>query len=756
MKRDHTKLICAVGELSGLFADSTSLANFLQKSVEMVSEHMHCAVCSIYLFYEDSQELVLRANKGLKPEAIGKVKLKLGEGLTGLAMKEMSVVCEKQASQTSGYKHFSEIGEEAYESFLAVPIVRGQTRIGALVIQNTQEDYFNEEDVRAFRAITSQLANTIEMAKVLMDINEHHGMVKEDPFDPHLKFIQGKSGTQGVAFSQGVVWGTKKLFILFKESDNFRKHTLNNFYTAIQTTKKQLEHLQNKIEETLSDVCSLIFTAQILMLKDKEFINRIVALIEKGENPVRAIIDAVEYYVHIFEALSNSYLQEKKYDIQDVGLRLLENLTGVYKSKSFYQEKIVIARELFPSDILKLSSQNIQGIILLSGGVTAHLSILSRSLKIPLIITDTQMLLKIPQQTQILLDADQGSIYVNPSTEIVKSFQERINLKIKFDRPKALFNKVTQTKDTVRIQLLANINLLCDVQAASEVEAEGIGLYRSEFPFIARNNFPSEEEQLLVYKKLVEGMPGREITFRTLDIGGDKVLAYYTHEKEENPFLGMRSIRFSLRHKDIFKQQIRAILRAGAEADLRIMFPMISSADEFIAAKEIVHECIDELQKRNIVCHQSPKIGMMIELASVLEIIDELAMEADFFSIGSNDYVQYLLAIDRTNEKVADLYLPHHPSILRSFKRIVSAVYCQKKEIMVCGDMAHNSKYIAFLLGIGIRKLSIDPCYFGKVQKIIENTSLKESEHYAQQLLAQYKIKDVELLIKKQQVFYLG
>jgi len=749
MKKDHTKLICAVGELSGLFADSTGLANFLQKSVEMVAEHMNCAVCSIYLFYEDSQELVLRANKGLKPEAIGRVKLKLGEGLTGLAMKDISVVCEKQASQTSGYKHFSEIGEEAYESFLAVPIVRGQMRVGVLVIQNTQEDYFNEEDVRAFRAITSQLANTIEMAKVLMDIKEQHGAAKEEPFDSQLKFVQGKSGTQGIACAQGVVWGTKKFFVRFKELPNLQEYTLDDLHEAVRKTEKQLEDLQNKTEETLSDVCSLIFTAQILMLKDKEFIKMIITLVEKNYNSVRAIIEAIEYYVNIFEKLPNAYLKEKKYDIQDMGLRLLENLTGIYKNKRAYQQKIVIARELFPSDILKLSSQNVQGIILLSGGVTAHLSILARSLKIPLVITDTQMLLKIPQQTKILLDADQGAIHINPSKEMLSSFQERINCKGKPDHLKKIVKDFTLTEGGIRIQLLANINLLCDVQAAREVKAEGIGLYRSEFPFIARSTFPSEEEQFIIYKKLVDGAQGKEITFRTLDIGGDKVLAYYANEKEENPFLGMRSIRFSLRHNDIFKQQIRAILRAGAESDLRIMFPMISSADEFIAAREIVMECVHELQQEKAACHQNPKIGMMIELASVLEIIDELALESDFFSIGTNDYVQYMLAIDRTNEKVADLYLPHHPSILRSFKRVVDAVYRKNKELTICGDMAHDARYIAFLLGIGIRKLSIDPCYFFKVQKIIENISLKDAEHLAQQLLAQYKIKDVERLIGK-------
>ncbi len=748
MKRDHTKLICAVGELSGLFADSTGLENFLQKSVEMMAEHMRCAVCSIYLFDKDAQELVLRANKGLKPEAIGSVKLKLGEGLTGLAMKEMRIVCEQRASQAPGYKHFSGIGEEAYESFLAVPIARGQTRIGVVVIQNVLEDYFDEGDIRAFRAITSQLANTIEMAKVLMDIRKRHGPVEDVAFDFDREILYGQSGTQGIALAPGIVWGEDRLFETLKRTKDLKGYTLEDFHAAVRITEQQLEDLQDSTEELLSDVCSLIFTAQILMLKDNEFIGMIEDAVNNGANPVTAIIDAVEYYIQLFDAIPDTYLKQKKYDIRDMGVRLLENLMGNFKNRGIYQNKIVVAEELLLSDILKLSSQNVQGIILLSGGVTAHLSVLARSLGIPLVIADERMLMKLPEGTRILLDADSGTIYLNPLQDVIKRFQKDLSRQTKVCEPKALTDPVTRTRDGHRIHLLANINLLYDARAARQMRVEGVGLYRTEFPFIARSTFPSEEEQFIIYAKLAGETQGKELTFRTLDIGGDKVLAYYAREKEENPFLGMRSIRFSLRHNDIFKQQIRAILRAGVQSDLRIMFPMISSVDEFVTAKEIVGQCVEELRQDDIACHANPQIGMMVELASVLEIIDELAGEADFFSVGTNDYVQYMLAVDRTNEKVADLYLPHHPSILRSLKGIVDAARLRDKEVAVCGDMAHDAKYIPFLIGIGIDKLSVDPCYLMKTKKIIENTTLKEAERYARRLLDCCRISEVERLLR--------
>ena len=242
-------------------------------------------------------------------------------------------------------------------------------------------------------------------------------------------------------------------------------------------------------------------------------------------------------------------------------------------------------------------------------------------------------------------------------------------------------------------------------------------------------------------------MPGQEITFRTLDIGGDKVLSYYNYGKEENPFLGMRSVRFSLRHKEIFSQQIRAILRAGEGADIRIMFPMISSLDEFLEAKDLIGECMKMLRGEGIPYTKNPAIGLMIELPAVLEILHELAKEADFFSIGTNDFIQYMLAVDRTNEKVSDLYLPHHPAILRALKRIVETANFYKRDISICGDMAHDEKYIPYLLGIGVRKLSVDPTFLPKIQGTISRITIDEARKKAEDVLLKGKIRDIANLI---------
>ena len=760
MKRNHTQLICDIGELVGLFVDTTSLEAFLQKIAEMVYEHMGSEVCSIYLFYDETQDLVLKATRGLKPEAIGNVRLKLGEGLTGLAIKEMRPVCERNASQAPGYRYFPEIGEEVYESFLAVPIVRGQTRIGALVIQNKRKDYFDAEDIQAVRAIASQLANTIEMAKVLIGLEEKRpiGSLREEYKKPEslreeLHRIPCRVGSAGMAVGRAILGDERYSLRELKEAVKNKDYSLEDFRAALRRTESELEAMQRQIEEKLADVASLIFAAQILMLKDEAFVGAMTELIRGQVSPSEAIVRVVERYVQMFDKLSNDYLREKRQDVQDIGKRLLLHLIGDREGLQDYKGGIIIVQELYPSELLKLSSQGVQGIILLSGGITSHLSILARSLEIPLVITETPQLLRLPADTQIFLDAEDGFVHVNPAKNVLDLFEK---IRAQKEKPGArkssaapVKKTASKTKDGTRVQLLANLNLLNDLKHAKAVAAQGVGLYRTEFPFIVRSDFPTEEEQYIVYKKVVDALNGQELTFRTLDIGGDKILSYYDYGKEQNPFLGMRSIRFSLKHKDVFRQQVRGILRAGVGADLKIMFPMISSLDEFLEAKAVVLECIQDLSREGITCHKKPKIGLMIELPAVLEIIDDLAQEADFFSIGTNDFVQYMLAVDRTNEKVAEFYLPHHPSILRSLKKVINAADSHGKEVSICGDMAHDERYIFYLLGIGLRRFSLDSSYIPRIRAVIGDIDLGEAAEKTGRLLRCNRIEDIDQLLKK-------
>jgi phosphotransferase system enzyme I (PtsP) len=616
-----------------------------------------------------------------------------------------------------------------------------------MVIQSQKKDYFSAEDIQVFRAITTQLAATIETARLLITLNDKDEK-KPAPVPKDLKFIQGRCGSEGVAFATTMIVNESLTDMKQYVMSDGKKYTESDLHRAMEVTERQLEDLQVKMEAALLDMPGLIFTAQILMLKDKGFTDSVFSLIKGGVNPPQAVVEVVGDYVSKFSKIEDSYLREKIYDVKDVGRRLLENLTGHEQAQHDYHDKIVIARELFPSDALKLFSQKIKGIILLSGGATSHVAILARSLNVPLVVTNELALLSLDPTTDVLLDAYVGNIYINPDALVKAKVLQREELNRNISVLKKMIQEHPRTRDGVAVKFMANINLLGDLKAANEFKADGVGLYRTEFPFMIRSNFPSEEEQFLIYRRLIEGMPGKEITLRTLDIGGDKILSYSDYGKEENPFLGLRSIRLSLKHLDVFTAQLRAILRSGAGKRIRILFPMISSMDEFLQAKNVVQECVHQLKNERKEFIENPLLGIMVELPSMVEIIDEMAQEADFFSIGTNDLIQYMLAVDRTNDRVAQMYLPYHPSVLRALKKIVDAGLKYGKEVSVCGDMANEPKYLGLLLGLGLRSFSMDARYLPRMHERLRQLSIKECEKLTQEVLAQSQISRIAQILE--------
>ena len=750
MAKNHLGLLCNIGELNALFAGSDNIEAFLQQIVAMVSDHMDADVCSIYLYDEDFQELVLKATIGLNPDLINHTKLKIGEGLVGLAVQQKSALCEKNASMNPHFKLIPGMNEESYQSFLAMPISRGVEIIGALVIQRKESNSFSENDVMALKAITSQLASAIENTRILMSLRVTKIDTESvDRLDSY-KIFKAEVASEGIVTAKATVIDDRKPYQALKKYVCKNSYTIEHFNRAVALTEKQLEDLQAQIERKLTGVSSLIFEAHILMLKDSEFTGSMLKFIKDGQDPVSAILKIADDYVEKFSTSLNEYTREKTNDVMDLARRLIHNLLSENHENDLgadWRGHIVIAKELYPSDILKLASEEVSGIILVGGGVTSHLSILARSLQIPMVIAGDSQLLKIFNNTMVLLNAELGSIHINPTEEMIANYRKEKKAELRLSKLMRFVKPTTFTQDGVRIQLLSNINLLMDTKRAQDFQSEGIGLYRTEFPFMIRSNFPTEEEQIIIYSTIMEQMEGKPVTIRTLDIGGDKVLAYYDNMDEKNPSLGMRSIRFSLHHKEIFHQQIRAILRAGSSTeDLRMTFPMVSSVDDFIQAKGHVMDCMEQLKKENFTYHENPKIGIMVETPSTLEIIDELARESDFFCIGTNDFIQFMLAVDRTNSMVSPYYVPHHPAILRSLKKIVDAAEQQNKPVSVCGEMAHQKCYIPFLLGIGLRTLSIAPRYVPQVQHAVSNLSMEDSIALANESLDKNTISDLAIL----------
>ena len=738
MKKDTVELICSVGELASLFESGAGLNGFLQKVVSLVAYHMKAAACSVYMFDEATQELVLTANQGLNPACVGTLRLKLGEGITGLALQELRAIREGRGSKSPHFKFIPNTYDERYEAFLAVPILHGNRRVGALVVQDPQPDYFEDNDVKALRAIAAQLASTIESARLLMSLHQPAASVvaKPEPTIPTgTRLVRGTTACEGIAMGRALD--------ITADDQGWLPHatgallTQEDFRRAMRKTEEQLAELQRQLGERMSDVASLIFDAHVLILKDPCFSGEMLKRIDQGTAPDQAIRDVIQTYIDLFARSPNLNLKEKIHDVRDLGLRLLSNLQMRTEQGVDYSGHIVVSNDLLPSDILKLSAQRAEGVVLIGGGVTAHISVLARSLRMPLVIVKDPLLAETEkaQGSFIIMDADQGNVLVNPTPEVIRQYEAMLEARHGSTFIDHDVRPITTTSDGQRIRLMASINLLSEIPMAQRIQAEGIGLYRSEFPFIVRKDIPSEEEQFRIYRKVLDSMPGHEVILRTLDVGGDKILSYFPVGAEANPFLGLRALRFLLRNKDIFIQQLRAMLRAGASRPLSIMFPLVSSVDDFEEARSIVATCIHSLRDETMPCNETPRLGVMIEVPSAVEMAADLAEIADFLCIGSNDLIQYTLAVDRTNENIADLYTPHHPAVLRAIKRVADAGTSKGKPVSLCGDMACNEQLVPFLIGVGIRAFSMETRCIPQIQKVIASFSLDEMRRLAEDVV---------------------
>ncbi|MFP4363771.1 MAG: phosphoenolpyruvate--protein phosphotransferase [Spirochaetia bacterium] len=750
MKKDNVDLICSIAELAGMFEKQTTLRGFLQEVVEMLSKHMRSEACSIFLYDNEAEKLILEATKGLDQSTIGEFTLDYGEGITGKALKELRPILESVSKENPSFKYVPEIKEDKYHAFLAVPIIRGLTRVGVIVLQHSQKGYFTDHDAKAMRAIASQLAATLENAKLLMELHQREKHKEKPSHAAQMPTrISGRGEANGIAIGKAVVLGKRYGDFLIADEHTEYKDGTAAFDQAIVKSRLQLEELQEQIDSDLSDIASLIFSTHLLMLKDDGFSGEMRNRIESGEKAYKAIIDVVNEYVHVLSHVDNPRIKEKAQDVKDLGHRLLRNLQIDEIKDGDYSGQIVVAQDLLPSEMIKILAQHAEGILLFGGGATAHVSILAKSLSIPFIMTEDPAFFHIQSEMDLILDSRQNNIFIEPDAKIITQFENIIEAEKSLCLEEADTESETYTEDGIRINILANINLLSDLSSAKQTHAEGVGLYRSEFPFLVRNDFPSEEEQLKVYKKIYDESKNKEVTLRTLDIGGDKFLSYMSANQESNPFLGLRAIRFSLKNKNIFSQQLRAMLRAGAGTELRILFPLISSLDDFLEAKEVVFDSIALLGMEGITHNSAPKLGAMIELPSAVEVAEDLAKEADFLSIGTNDLIQYFLGVDRTNEQVSGMYLAHHPAIYRALYRFAQTALPITQDISVCGNIAADPYMLAFFIGIGIKKFSVDPKVLPSVQRAIQKINSLEAAGLSKRLMAARRLEDVQSVLEQ-------
>ncbi|MEW6088266.1 MAG: phosphoenolpyruvate--protein phosphotransferase [bacterium] len=551
---------------------------------------------------------------------------------------------------------------------------------------------------------------------------------------------------KGIPASPGIISGRafiidKDNFVIEKKkvSQGQVKNELLRLEKAIVATKKEIFELKERLTKELSESEARIFDAHLLILEDPVFTKDIVDKVEKEKLSVEyALSESLKKTASVFEKINDIYLKERSADLKDVGRRLIYNLLG-YNKRSISQLKqkvIIIAHDISPSDTASMKKDKVIGFATDIGGETSHTAIIARSLAIPAVVGLRNISNNVKTGDTVLIDGNQGVVIINPSEKTLKAYQA---IKRRFNVFEKELKKVTklpaETQDGHSVELVGNIESPEEVDAVLEHGGEGIGLFRTEFLYLNRNSLPTEEEQFQVYKKAVKKVGSKPVIIRTLDIGGDKFVSYMDISPEVNPFLGLRAIRLCLEHPEIFKVQLRAILRASAFGQIKIMFPMISGLSQLKEAKRILNEVKEGLDKDKIAYDKDMEIGVMVETPSAAVIADILAKEVDFFSIGTNDLIQYTLAVERTNEKIAYLYEPLHPAIIRLLKNIIDAGHKEGIWVGLCGEMASIPLFVIILLGMGLDEFSTNIVSLPLVKKIIRLTTYHDTKILADKIM---------------------
>ena len=748
-------------DISSIILHSHDLQDTLDNIVTLVARRMGSDVCSIYLLENDGETLTLKATKGLSKASVNRVAMKVSEGLTGLAVETRAMVMTDNAPSHPRYKYFKEAKEERFLSFLGLPLFEHKAPIGVIVVQTRETRSFSDDEISILRTITFQIGSIIHTARLLDSIQYKER--ERAWFEKELAKVRngsggdatapGSGGTKrspvaktlaGTAVSAG--FGCGKIYILDRFNDKVIKlakvgsaaEERHKFTQALEKAKIQTIYMEKRVSETLSADDAAIFHTHLMILEDRSFSTKVSELIERGMGAARAVHDVVQHYIQAFSAMEDPYLRERSADMEDIGRRIIDAIEGNNSSEITLKEKrVLVADDIFPSNLAMLDPNKILGIVTEKGNAYSHAAIMAKSLGIPAVLGVQGVMAAANVKDEIIVDGTSGNVYLNPDTCIKKEYvrlEQEYTGRMK--ELEGLRDLPAVTTDGVAITLSANIGLISDVRVANLHGAEGVGLYRTEFPYMARSAFPGREEQAGIYRKILGGFPGQTVNIRTLDIGGDKGLSYFPYPHEDNPFLGWRSIRVSLERQDIFKEQLAGILLASHAGNATIMFPLISSLDEIRQIREILTSVRNELLREG---HDVPgyiPLGIMIEVPAAVLIIDYLLQEVDYVSIGTNDLIQYTLAADRNNASVKQYYDPYHPAILHSIKRVADAANKAGKKVSVCGEMAADPLCALLLAGMGIREFSLSAPSIPVVKQAIRSNSFESCRRLARAALA--------------------
>ncbi|MEA2861678.1 MAG: phosphotransferase system, enzyme PtsP [Methylobacteriaceae bacterium] len=712
--------------LREVMAEPVSAQARLDKIVVLIASNMVAEVCSVYVLRAD-QTLELFATEGLNREAVHLTTMRSGEGLVGLIAQRAEPLALSEAQAHPAFSYKPETGEEIYHSFLGVPILRGGNTLGVLVVQNRASRTYSEEEVEALQVTSMLLAEMIASGELQSIVRPGADIALHRPIA-----LSGAAISDGIGLGHAVLHEPRVIVKkLVAEDTNTELRRLD---AAIEEMRAGLNRLIDEGDIVGAGEHRDVLEAVRMVANDRGWMRRLREAITTGLT-AEAAVESVQNDARArLQRQTDPYMRDRLHDLDDLANRLLHRLTGqsfVIDRASMPDNAILVARTMGPAVLLEYERARLRGLVLEAGGPTSHVAIVARALGIPAVGEVANITDLVETGDAIIVDGTSGDVRVRPQADVENAYAEKARLRARRqEQYQKLRDVPAMTKDGIEIKLHMNAGLLVDLPHVEETGAASIGLFRTELQFMLAARFPRMREQFNLYRTVLEAVPDRPVTFRTLDIGSDKVLPYMQKVEEENPALGWRAIRIGLDRPALLRLQLRALLRAAAGRQLRIMFPMVACCAEFDAAKQIVAGEVEYLTKHGYGTPNGLELGVMIEVPSLLFELDAICAKVDFLSVGSNDLVQYLFAADRDNKRVADRFDVLSPPALRALATIAGAGHAAGKTVTLCGEMGGKPLEALALAAIGYRSLSMSPASLGPVKAALIAADLAETEAF--------------------------
>ena len=700
------------------------LGKALSMIVTLVKQAISCDVCSVYLTDPDARAHVLAATDGLRQEAVGKVALPLGRGLVGLVAERAEPLNLSDAPSHPRYLRVTETGETHYRGFLGVPIIQNRKVLGVLVVRQEAQREFTDDEVTFVFTLAAQLAGAITHAQASGELDTLTTTTTRG-----ARYLEGRPGSTGVSIGHGVVaYRMADLEAIPDRATDDIAAECASFRAAVGAVEDDLRKLKARLSDEIPAEDNALFDALLLMLGSDTLVTQTVELIGQGQWAPGALRQSIQAHAQVFESMEDVYLRERASDIRDLGRRILMHLQSDSPSHIDYPlDTILVGEEVSAVQLAEVPSARLVGVVSATGSSSSHVAILARAMGIPAVMGVTDLPVGRMENRELIIDGYRGRVYIAPSPSVRSEYERLAEEERELTaEAESLRGLPAESTDGVAFPLYLNTGLINDTNSTNNDDFAGIGLYRTELPFMVRDRFPAESVQVMNYRRVLDAFDPRPVILRTLDIGGDKPLPYFP-VVEQNPFLGWRGVRISLAHPEIFLTQVRAMLRAAVDlGNLQIMLPMISGVAEVDELKMLMKRAHDELLEEGYAVSM-PRIGVMIEVPSAVYMIEELARRVDFVSVGTNDLTQYLLAVDRNNSRVADLYDDLHPAVLRALEQVVRGARVFNRPVGVCGELAGNPLATVLLMGLGVDSLSMSAGSVMKVKWVVRSFSVSRA-----------------------------